>query len=145
MLFPSAPESTQGMDGPVEFRIDAMRTTDGARFETAWFRFPQGLNAEEREELMVRVEGGLKGRSTKTVSRQRVAQGKDDRLDVVFDHEDGRRGYHRIFYLSARAMLQISVVGPKGGDWEQRVAAFFGSLDTRRAGPFEEPEVSASL
>lgn len=143
--FPGRPESAIGRDGPVDYRIDAMRTLEGARFEMAWFRFPQMLDPEERLELMKRIELGLLSPGARVASRVETPPGNKDRLDLIIDHADGRRGYHRILYPSGRAMIQVSAVGPKGGDWEQIVPGFLMSLELTKRGPYPELPVSARL
>lgn len=143
--FPAATEGAAGRDGPVRFRIDAMRTPDEARFEAAWFGFHQALDAPERQELLDRVERGLAAGGAKVSRRAETPPGNKDRVDLVLDHPDGRRGYHRILYPTPKSMLQVSVVGPRGGDWEKLVAGFFASLNVKKTEPLDTAPVSAGL
>ena len=141
LSFPASPETAIGRDGPVRYRIDAIRAFD-ARFESAWFRFTE-LDASERADLLTRVERGLMSPGAHLESRVQARTDNIERVDLIIDHADGRRGYHRIYYPSATTMLQVSVVGPKGEGWEQFVSPFFGSL--KLEGSFAEPPTSASL
>lgn len=143
--FPGPATTAVGRDGPVEYRIDAVRTQDDARFEAAWFRFPQDLDASERALLIQRIERGLMAPGTRVTSRVELPKGNTDRVDLILDHADGRRGYHRVIYMSSRTMLQISAVGPRGGDWEDIVTRFMTSLDIHYQGPFVDAPVSAAL
>lgn len=143
LSFPASPETATGRDGPVRYRIDAIRAFD-ARFESAWFLF-SALDASERADLLMRVERGLMTPGAHIESRVQARADNIDRVDLIIDHADGRRGYHRIYYPSATTMLQVSVVGPKGEDWEQYVTPFFDSLKLRFEGSFAEPPISASM
>lgn len=143
--FPAGTETAAGQDGPVTFRIDAMRTLDEARFEAAWFGFHQPLDAPERLQLLTRVERGIAGDGAKVTHRTETPPGTSDRVDLVVEHPDGRRGFHRILYPTRRSMLQVSAVGPRGGDWEKLVPRFFDSLEVRKREPLDEAPVSASL
>jgi hypothetical protein len=142
--FPGSPTTVTGRDGPVDYRIDAMRTNDQTRYEVAWFRFPQELDPEERAELLRRVERGLAAPGARVASRVELPPGNKDRVDLVLDFQDGRRGYYRVLYPTAKAMLQVSVVGEKGGEWQEVASRFLGSLDVRLQLPQIAPPVSAS-
>ncbi|MEZ4296971.1 MAG: hypothetical protein R3B70_18545 [Polyangiaceae bacterium] len=142
--FPGQPDSLAGKDGPVDFRIDAARTPEEARFEVAWFRFPQSLDAPERAELLLRVERGLFGGGARVVSRTQPPNDKD-RVDLVLDLPLGRRGYYQILYPNPRSMLQVSAVGPEGGEWERAVKPFFRSLVVKNRAPLPAAPVQASL
>lgn len=143
--FPARTETAAGQDGPVAFRIDAMRTQDEARFEAAWFGFHQPLDAPERLELLTRVERGIAGDGAKVTHRTETPPGSSDRIDLVVEHPDGRRGFHRILYPTRKSMLQVSAVGPRGGDWEKLVPRFFDSLEVQKTEPLDAAPVSAGL
>jgi hypothetical protein len=143
--FPGMAETVTGRDGPVDYRIDAMRTPDDARFEAAWFRFPQALDGAERGQLLQRIERGLVGPGARVTSRVETPPGNKDRVDLILDHADGRRGYHRVIYTSPKTMLQVSAVGPKGGEWELVAERFLGSLHLRQEAPLDDVPISASL
>lgn len=129
LAFPAAVKTRSGHDGPSAFRIDAARTSDGARFEAAWFGFPEPLDEHDRAALLARVEHGLAGDvGTSVASRTLVSTGGREAIDLVIERADGQRGYHRVLYPSPSAMLQVSVVGPEGGAWERQVPAFLASL-----------------
>jgi hypothetical protein len=136
LSFPGPVETLAGREGHVLFRIDSMRTRDGARFEAAWFGFPEPLEAADRAELLRRVESGLTGSPpSRVVSRSRPAVGEREAVDLVLDREDGRRGFHRVFYPGPDSMLQVSVVGPAGGAWESAVPRFWESITLSRDPP----------
>jgi hypothetical protein len=145
LSFPGPVRTRSGREGPFVFRIDSTRTPDGARFEAAWFGFPEPLDAPERATLLRRVEKGLAaGPGTTLVSRTvlspapaaaqspsssaRQSPSRAEGVDLVFDREDGQRGFHRVLYPSPHAMLQVSVVGPRDGEWERDVPRFWGSV-----------------
>lgn len=136
LLLPGPVESRSGRDGKAAFRIDFARTADGARFEVAWFGFPEPLGPPERAELLAQVERGLAGeRGTQVVSRTAAKAGGREAIDLVLERADGKRGFHRILYLSAEAMLQVSAVGPPDGEWEREVPRFLASLVHRAEAP----------
>lgn len=129
LAFPAAVTTRSGRDGPSAFRIDAARTIDGARFEAAWFGFPEPLDAHDRATLLARVERGLGGGvGTRVASRALARASGREVVDLVIERADGQRGFHRVLYPSPGAMLQVSAVGPEGGAWERQVPAFFASL-----------------
>jgi hypothetical protein len=129
LSFPAPVQTRIGREGPVLFRIDAARTPDGARFEAAWFGFPEPLEAAERAALRDRVERGLSTQGgVRVVSRSEAREGGRDALDMEIDRPDGKRGYHRVLYPSPQAMLQVSAVGPRGGEWEGALKPFLASL-----------------
>ncbi len=163
LSFPGPVRTRSGREGPFVFRIDSTRTPDGARFEAAWFGFPEPLDAPERATLLRRVEKGLAGGpGTTLVSRTvlspapgagqspsggavqspssiaRQSPSRAEGVDLVFDREDGQRGFHRVLYPSPHAMLQVSVVGPRDGEWERDVPRFWGSVTlSGEAEPFQ--------
>lgn len=145
LSFPGRVETRSGREGPFVFRIDSARTPDGARFEAAWFGFPEPLDAPGREALLRRVEKGLAGNpGTTLVSRAAPAPPAataesptcdtrqplscSEGVDLVLDREDGKRGFHRVLYPSPHAMLQVSAVGPRDGEWEAEVPRFWASV-----------------
>lgn len=129
LTFPAPVETRTGREGRFLFRIDAARTPDGARFEAAWFGFPQAFDAEDRAALLDRVERGLAAEpGTRPVSRARSRTNERDAIDLVLERPDGKRGYHRVLYPSPREMLQVSAVGPRRGGWEGALPSFWESL-----------------
>ncbi len=131
--FPAKVTTRIGHDGPISFRIDSAKSAEGARFEAAWFGFPEPLGDEERKVLLAKVVRGLSSeRGTLVVAKGPAKGSALEGLDLVFDRDDNRRGFHRVVYTSALSMLQISVVGPKGGAWEESVPEFWKSLTIRR-------------
>lgn len=128
LSFPSSVGTRRGRDGPTAFRIDFARSPDGARFEAAWFGFPEALDPAEQAILLGRIERGLEV-GAEVVSRRESPFAGRAALDLVLDHRDGRRGFHRLLYLSSRAMIQVSAVGPRGGAWERAVPQFWSSLE----------------
>jgi len=144
LLFPGPVDTRTGRDGRASFRIDLARTAEGARFEAAWFGFPEALSEDEQQALLARVEQGLTGlprepgdgRSVgapspsdgRLVSRGTSVVSGRASLDLVVDSPDGRRGVHHVLYPSAKAMLQVSATGPRGGVWEREEPAFWASL-----------------
>lgn len=129
LSFPGPVRSRSGRDGPVVFRIDSARTPDCARFEAAWFGFPEPLDSADRDTLRARVEAGLGGApGTTVVSRLSPLPGVHEGVELVLDHPDGRRGFHRILYAGPLAMLQVSAVGLRGGEWERDVKRFWDSV-----------------
>lgn len=129
MSFPASVDTRKGRDGRATFRIDAARTKDGARFEAAWFGFPEAILPAEQQALLAQVEQGLTGSGASIVSRgESVVLGRAS-LDLTVDRPDGRRVVHHILYPSSKAMLQVSVSGPRGGAWERDEPAFWSSLE----------------
>lgn len=153
LSFPGPVRTRSGREGPFVFRIDSARTPEGARFEAAWFGFPEPLDAPDRATLLRRVEKGLAADpGTTLVSRTvlspppaagqspsgdaapsappapRHPPSRAEGVDLVIDRADGQRGFHRVLYPSPHAMLQVSVVGPRGGEWERDVPRFWGSV-----------------
>jgi hypothetical protein len=128
LTFPAPVETRTGHEGPFSFRIDHARAR-GARFEAAWFGFPEALDAVQCAALSEKIDRALSGgEGTRVVSRKTTSVSGRDAEDLVVDRADGRRGYHRIFYPSPRSMLQVSAVGPSGGEWEREVEGFWASL-----------------
>ena len=134
LSFPASVDTRKGRDGPAAFRIDFARSSDGARFEAAWFGFPEALDPVEQSILLGRIERGLEG-GTRVVSREESMFAGRAALDLVLDRDDGRRGFHRVLYPSPRSMIQVSAVGPRGGDWERAVPRFWSSLEMIEAAP----------
>lgn len=133
LLFPGPVDTRTGRDGRASFRIDFARTGEGARFEAAWFGFPEALSEDEQQALLARVEQGLTGLPREPGDGRLVSRGTSvvrgrASLDLVVDSPDGRRGVHHVLYPSAKAMLQVSATGPRGGVWEREEPAFWASL-----------------
>jgi len=83
----------------------------------------------ERAVLLERIERGLaREDGTRVASRAVVKAAGREAIDLVIERADGRRGRHRLLYVSPDAMLQVSAVGPPGGEWERDVPRFWASL-----------------
>lgn len=134
LLFPGPVDTRTGRDGRATFRIDASRTPEGARFEAAWFGFPAALGQDEQQALLSQVEQGLTGSGARVVSRGVSTVLGRSSLDIVVDRPDGRRLVHHVLYPSAKAMLQVSASGPRGGEWEMEAPRFWASLSLAAAG-----------
>lgn len=127
LSFPGRVVTRKGRDGRAAFRIDFARTPEGARFEAAWFGFPDALSEGERRALLGTVEKGISGSGDVKTRGTSDVLGRES-LDLVVDRSDGRRSVHHVLYPSPESMLQVSVSGPRGGDWEREEPRFWASL-----------------
>lgn len=128
LSFPAPIETRAGRDGRATFRIDHAVTSDGARFEAAWFGFPEAIGADEQAALLSQVERALGGADSKVISREGGTFEGRESVDLVVEDRDGRRGFYRVLYPTSRSMLQVSAVGPRGGPWEREVSELWASL-----------------